>query len=100
MEGLANGVPFLCWPYFADQFLNASYVCDVWKVGLRLEREDGNGMMVVTKEEIRKKVDRLVGSVELKERSSEIKRMVRDSVGERGSSTQNLMKFAEWVRGL
>ncbi|CAL1401966.1 unnamed protein product [Linum trigynum] len=100
MEGLASGVPFLCWPYFADQFLNASYVCDVWKVGLRLEREDGNRMMVVTKEEIRKKVDRLVGSVELKERSSEIKRMVRDSVGERGSSTQNLMKFAEWVRGL
>ncbi|GFY82942.1 hypothetical protein Acr_02g0011820 [Actinidia rufa] len=36
VEGLSNGVPFLCWPYFGDQFLNQSYICDVWKVGLGL----------------------------------------------------------------
>ncbi|KAF2313655.1 hypothetical protein GH714_012614 [Hevea brasiliensis] len=38
MEGVANGVPFLCWPYFADQFLNEIYITDVWKVGLTLNR--------------------------------------------------------------
>ncbi|CBI21225.3 unnamed protein product, partial [Vitis vinifera] len=34
MEGVSNGVPFLCWPYFADQFLNQGYICDVWKLCL------------------------------------------------------------------
>lgn len=24
IEGISNGVPFLCWPYFADQFINQS----------------------------------------------------------------------------
>ena len=36
VEGVNSGLPFLCWPYFADQFLNESYICDEWKVGLRL----------------------------------------------------------------
>ncbi|CBI21224.3 unnamed protein product, partial [Vitis vinifera] len=34
MEGVSNGVPFLCWPYFADQFLNKTYICDIWKLYL------------------------------------------------------------------
>ncbi|KAH9778072.1 UDP-glycosyltransferase 83A1 [Citrus sinensis] len=31
IEGLSSAVPFLCWPYFADQFLISSYICDFWK---------------------------------------------------------------------
>ncbi|KAI4352473.1 hypothetical protein L6164_006723 [Bauhinia variegata] len=34
VEGLCNGVPFLCWPYFCDQFFDKRYICDEWKVGL------------------------------------------------------------------
>nr|UHB15538.1 UDP-glycosyltransferase [Paris polyphylla] len=37
MEGVRNGLRFLCWPYFADQFFNESYICDVWRTGLRDE---------------------------------------------------------------
>ncbi|XP_044467821.1 UDP-glycosyltransferase 83A1-like [Mangifera indica] len=29
MEGVSNGLPFLCWPYFGDQFINQSYICDI-----------------------------------------------------------------------
>ncbi|KAH7436326.1 hypothetical protein KP509_05G014000 [Ceratopteris richardii] len=33
VESIANGVPILCWPYFADQHLNARCIVDVWRVG-------------------------------------------------------------------
>ncbi|KAI7735108.1 hypothetical protein M8C21_033767 [Ambrosia artemisiifolia] len=35
LEGITNGIPFLCWPYFCDQYCNESYICDIWKTGLR-----------------------------------------------------------------
>ncbi|KAE8734498.1 UDP-glycosyltransferase 83A1-like [Hibiscus syriacus] len=49
IEGVSNGVPFLCWPYFADQFLNESYICDIWKIGLKFERDERG---IIGKEEI------------------------------------------------
>nr|UYO37369.1 glycosyltransferase [Odontosoria chusana] len=35
-ESIAHGVPMLCWPYFADQPLNARLIVDVWQVGLSI----------------------------------------------------------------
>ena len=58
VEGVYSGLPFLCWHYFADQFLKESYVCDVWKVGLRIS-PDENG--IITRKEIKIKVEELVG---------------------------------------
>ncbi|KAJ0042059.1 hypothetical protein Pint_19026 [Pistacia integerrima] len=34
MEGVSNGIPFLGWPYFADQFHNENFIWNVWRVGL------------------------------------------------------------------
>lgn len=45
VEGISSGVPFLCWPYFADQFLNQCYIRDIWKVGLGLESDEGDGIV-------------------------------------------------------
>ncbi|CAL5008191.1 unnamed protein product [Urochloa decumbens] len=38
-EGLAAGVPMVCWPVFADQFTICKYACEVWGVGIRLDEE-------------------------------------------------------------
>jgi UDP:flavonoid glycosyltransferase YjiC (YdhE family) len=57
MEGVSNGVPFLCWPYFADQFLNETYICDVWKVGLKFDK---NKCGIITREEIKNKVETVI----------------------------------------
>ncbi|KAK1273110.1 UDP-glycosyltransferase 83A1 [Acorus gramineus] len=70
MEGITNGVPFLCWPYFADQFIKESYICDTWKVGLRLCK-DAEG--IVTRGEIEAKMDMLLGNEEVMGRALELK---------------------------
>ena len=38
-EGLAAGVPMVCWPVFADQLTICKYACEVWGVGRRLDAE-------------------------------------------------------------
>ncbi|KAK1278437.1 UDP-glycosyltransferase 83A1 [Acorus gramineus] len=95
MEGVTNGVPFLCWPYFADQFLNESYICDSWKVGLRLCRDAGG---FITKEEIKTKVEALLGDREVVGRALELKEMAEVSIAEGGSSYNNLNEFIESMK--
>ncbi|KAB2086093.1 hypothetical protein ES319_A04G005300v1 [Gossypium barbadense] len=43
IESICEGVPMLCRPFFGDQLLNTSYICNVWKIGLELQNlERGN----------------------------------------------------------
>ena len=44
VEAMSEGVPMICHPLHGDQYGNARYVCDVWKVGVEdqgCDREDG-----------------------------------------------------------
>ncbi|TYH42732.1 hypothetical protein ES332_D11G082200v1 [Gossypium tomentosum] len=95
MEGVSNGVPFLCWPYFADQFLNESYISDIWKLGLKLQKDEGG---IIRKEEIKSKVEQLVGDERFKTRAIELKQMVTKSVGDGGSSDKVFKNFVQWLK--
>ena len=95
MEGVSNGIPFLCWPYFADQFLNQSYICNVWKVGLRLERDESG---IISRGEIESKVEQLLGNEKLKARALDLKNIVKTSIKEGGGSHNNLKNFVEWMK--
>ncbi|CAL5325905.1 unnamed protein product [Camellia sinensis] len=95
MEGVSNGVPFLCWPYFADQFINQSYICDVWKVGLGLERDESG---IVRKGEIENKVDEVIGDDGFRGRAFELKESTMRNVGKGGSSYKNFNNFVEWLK--
>ncbi|GMI67015.1 hypothetical protein like AT3G02100 [Hibiscus trionum] len=95
LEGVSNGVPFLCWPYFADQFLNQSYICDIWKVGLRFEKDERG---IIGKEEIKSKVERLVGDDNIRTRVAELRQKVTKSVGVGGNSDKVLKDFVEWLK--
>eukprot|EP01018_Ginkgo_biloba_P036046 Gb_12036 [translate_table: standard] len=58
---ISMGVPMICWPYFADQFLNRTYIVEVWKVGVALNaNEDG----LIPKDEIAAAVKRLLSEEE------------------------------------
>ncbi|CAN6297732.1 unnamed protein product [Urochloa humidicola] len=90
MEGIRNGVPFLCWTYFCDQYLNRSYITNVWRTGLAVS-PDADG--IVTKEELRTKVEEVVGDAEIKERARLFKDAARRCISEGGSSYENFEKL-------
>ncbi|WOG93987.1 hypothetical protein DCAR_0313277 [Daucus carota subsp. sativus] len=37
LEGLVEGVPMICWPYFVDQQVNSRFVQEVWRVGIDMK---------------------------------------------------------------
>lgn len=94
IEGVSNGVPFLCWPYFADQFFNKSYICDVWKIGLGLEKDEKG---IITKEEFKQKVELLLGDKIIRKKALELKQIAENNIGEGGQSSTNFSNFIKWV---
>uniref|UniRef100_A0A0A0KUF9 UDP-glucosyltransferase n=1 Tax=Cucumis sativus TaxID=3659 RepID=A0A0A0KUF9_CUCSA len=95
LESLSNGIRFLCWPYFADQFLNESYICDIWKVGLKLKK-DKHG--IVTRTEIKEKLEKLIADEDSKQRIQKLKKTVVESIKEGGQSYNNLNNFINWLK--
>ncbi|MED6209031.1 hypothetical protein PIB30_050722 [Stylosanthes scabra] len=94
MEGVSNGVPFLCWPYFADQLLDKTYICEVWKVGLGFDKDEKG---IISRWEIKKKVEELLGDEDIKGSSKKMKDMVMSNIASDGKSTQNFNKFMKWL---
>ena len=95
LEGVSNGLPFLCWPYFADQLLNESYICDVWKIGLKFDRDE-NG--IITRHEIKNKIEQVMNDNKFKVRSLELKEKAMSTVEEGGNSSNNFKTLVEWMK--
>ncbi|KAJ4707322.1 UDP-glycosyltransferase [Melia azedarach] len=95
VEGVSNGVPFLCWPYFADQLLNENYIREMWKVGLNFNKNESG---IITREEIKNKVEQVLGDENFKARALELKEKTLSCVREGGSSKKTLQNFVEWIK--
>ncbi|XP_071701631.1 UDP-glycosyltransferase 83A1-like [Rutidosis leptorrhynchoides] len=95
IEGATNGLPVLCWPYFADQFHNESYICDIWKTGLRFDKDK---MGIITRGEIKSKVEQLLNDEPFIEKALDIKEKVASSVTKGGLSHTNLSRFIDWIQ--
>ncbi|XP_057436096.1 UDP-glycosyltransferase 83A1-like [Lotus japonicus] len=95
IEGVHASVPFLCWPFSTDQFLNKSFICDVWKIGLGLDKDE-NG--IIPKGEIRTKVEQVIVNEDLKARSLKLKEITINNLAEGGQSSNNLKKFINWTK--
>ncbi|KAM0955316.1 hypothetical protein ACFX13_024096 [Malus domestica] len=95
LEGLSSGLPFLCWPYFADQLLNESYICDIWKVGLRFDKNESG---IITEGEIKTKVEQLLSDENFTARASKLKEVAMNNIKEGGQSYETFKNFIEWMK--
>ncbi|KAJ3673842.1 hypothetical protein LUZ60_005834 [Juncus effusus] len=95
LEGVKNGLRFLCWPLFSDQFANQNYICDELNIGLRLVKNE-NG--IVTKENIRSSLIELIKNQDMKAKAQKLKEIVNKSIAEGGSSFTNLHKFTKAMK--
>lgn len=90
------GVPFVCWPYFADHFVIESYICDIWKVGLRLDRNRNGG--IVGRGEIGDRIKQVINDKGFKDRALELKEKVLNSLKQGGCSSKNMNNFIDWIK--
>ncbi|XP_022863039.1 UDP-glycosyltransferase 83A1-like isoform X3 [Olea europaea var. sylvestris] len=95
LEGISNGIPFLCWPYFGDQLFNQSYICDYLKIGLELNKDE-NG--IIRRDEIKNKLERVLGDEGFKERVLDLQAKILNSVRKGGSSHKNFEDFLSWIK--
>ncbi|XP_006664936.2 UDP-glucosyltransferase UGT13248-like [Oryza brachyantha] len=92
-EALSAGVPMVAVPQWSDQTVNAMYISDVWRVGVRV-RPDGEG--VVRKEELARRVREVMEgerSEEYVRNAADWKEKARTAMSEDGSSDKNIVEF-------
>ncbi|KAL6515313.1 hypothetical protein OROHE_018945 [Orobanche hederae] len=86
LEGISEGVPMICWPFFAEQQTNCWYVCSDWEMGLEIEGE-------VRREKVAEVVKVLMEGEEGKEmrkKALEWKDKAQSAAKPGGSSYRNL----------
>jgi anthocyanidin 3-O-glucoside 5-O-glucosyltransferase len=90
LESLVSGVPMVAFPQWSDQCTNAKLIEDTWKTGVRVElNEEG----VVVGEELKRCMDLVMGSEEMRRNAKKWKDLAREAVNEGGSSDNNLKVF-------
>eukprot|EP00253_Pinus_taeda_P025010 PITA_25010 len=105
LESITMGVPMLCWPYFADQFLNQSYIVHVWKIGFSLLKDNtistADGTSTIDMSEIKSAVERVVTGeegAEMKRRAMKLREIAIGAVKEGGSSYTNFRNFVNAMK--
>ncbi|KAK9677634.1 hypothetical protein RND81_11G157000 [Saponaria officinalis] len=90
VESISEGVPMVCWPFFADQQTNCFYACEEWGMGAEIgEGELKRGRV----EEVVRDV--MVGDKgkEIREKAMEWKKKAQDATTLGGSSHNNFEKL-------
>lgn len=90
VESIINGVPVICWPFFAEQQTNCWYSCTEWGVGMEIDTN-------VKRNEVEKQVIELMEGEkgkEMKRNAMEWRRLANEAVAApSGSSYTNLDKI-------
>ncbi|KAL6517633.1 hypothetical protein OROMI_033334 [Orobanche minor] len=91
IETVSEGVPMVCWPFFAEQQTNCRYACVNWGIGVEIEGEVTRGKV---EEMVRVMMEGGKGK-ETREKALEWKEKARLAVKAGGSSYCNLEKLID-----
>ncbi|KAJ0714459.1 putative UDP-glucuronosyl/UDP-glucosyltransferase, UDP-glycosyltransferase family [Helianthus annuus] len=101
LESICAGVPVVTWPFFADQFINETFIVEILKIGVRigvdvrvLLGEEDKIEPLVKKHDVKRAVECLIEEDENGEqrrrRVSELAKMAKIAMAEDGSSFKNV----------
>eukprot|EP00262_Sarcandra_glabra_P004279 TRINITY_DN1523_c1_g2_i1.p1 TRINITY_DN1523_c1_g2~~TRINITY_DN1523_c1_g2_i1.p1 ORF type:complete len:492 (-),score=62.20 TRINITY_DN1523_c1_g2_i1:276-1718(-) len=93
LESICEGVPMICWPFFAEQPTNCRYACDKWGIGMEIDNDvkrDGVEGLV------RELMEGEKGK-EMKKKTMELKERAEEAIGEGGSFHMNMEKLIKEV---
>nr|AYC63475.1 UDP-glycosyltransferase [Scoparia dulcis] len=96
LESVCEGVPMISSPFFGDQKVNARYVNDVWRIGIRLEKG-------FKREEIEKAIRRLMVDKEgedMRQRIMCLKEKADLCLNVGGSSYRSLEGLVDFISSL
>ncbi|KAM7499316.1 hypothetical protein LguiA_023730 [Lonicera macranthoides] len=93
LESIIEGVPMICWPYFADQQVNSRFVSEVWKLGLDMKDTCDR---VVIENMVRDLM--VVRREEFVTVANKTAKLARKSVRKGGSSYSNFDRLVEDMR--
>ncbi|XP_058096861.1 7-deoxyloganetin glucosyltransferase-like [Magnolia sinica] len=93
IESVSEGVPVICWPFFAEQQTNCRFACTDWGIGMEIDndvRRDGVEGLV------RELMDGEKGKI-MRKKTMEWKMAAKNATKKGGSSYMNLEKLISEV---
>ncbi|XP_074305149.1 7-deoxyloganetin glucosyltransferase-like [Silene latifolia] len=75
LDSVSNGVPVICWPFFADQPTNCWLCCQKWGVGVEIDAD-------VKRDQVAELVNEVMGGDKgkgMKERAIQLKKMATEA---------------------
>ncbi|CAN6175437.1 unnamed protein product [Urochloa humidicola] len=93
LEGIVEGVPMVCWPFFADQQINSRFVGAVWRNGLDMKDVCVRGV-------VEKTVREAMESDEIRWSAEALAQQVKRDVAAGGSSTTEFQRLVGFIKEL
>ncbi|KAK8578034.1 hypothetical protein V6N13_076703 [Hibiscus sabdariffa] len=85
MEAVSEGVPLICWPFFADQQTNCRYSCTTWDIAMEINPD-------VKREEVETLVREMMegnNGQRKRQQAMEWKKKAKAAISSGGSSLTN-----------
>ncbi|KNA14205.1 hypothetical protein SOVF_109730 [Spinacia oleracea] len=92
LESIVGGVPMICWPFFVDQQVNSRVVTEVWKIGLDMNKDECDRVVV---EEMIKELMGTTRREEFLARAGVMAKLAAQAVDVGGSSYNSLNRLID-----